>query len=74
MKAVNAPGALDAKTKRLINLALSVVSKCQPCIRIHTDGALEAGATEEEIAEAAALGISFGSATVSSFYNSLRSK
>jgi AhpD family alkylhydroperoxidase len=72
MKAVNAPGALDAKQKKLVNLALSVLSKCGPCVKIQTRAARDAGATDEEIAEAVALAVSFGGATVNMFYQMLR--
>jgi alkylhydroperoxidase/carboxymuconolactone decarboxylase family protein YurZ len=34
-RAATAPGALDAKTKELIALALSVAARCDPCIGFH---------------------------------------
>ena len=46
-------GKLDLKTKELIALALGIASGCEWCIVIHTKKALEAGATREEILEAA---------------------
>ena len=67
MAAVNAPGALDKKQKKLIALALSVLSKCAPCVKINTEGAREAGAGDDEIAEAVALGIAFGGAPAAMF-------
>lgn len=70
-KAVNDPGALGAKQKKLISLALSVVTKCEPCVKINTRAAREAGATDDEIREAVALGISFGGASTNMFYNQL---
>ena len=72
MSAVNAPGALGMKEKKLINLALSVLSRCDPCVRINRRAAIEAGATEEETAEAAALGIAFGGAPTGMFYSGVR--
>lgn len=72
MAAVNAPGALDSKQKKLISLALSVLSRCEPCVKINAEAALKAGATEDEVAEAVALGISFGGAPVAMFYNTLK--
>lgn len=72
MAAVNAPGALGTKEKKLINLALSVLSRCDPCVRINRRAAIEAGASEDEVAEAAALGIAFGGAPTGMFYNQLR--
>jgi len=44
---------LELKTKELIALALGIASGCEWCIVIHTKKALEAGATREEILEAA---------------------
>lgn len=46
-----APGALDAKTKELIALALGVASQCDGCIASHAKGAARHGATEAEVAE-----------------------
>ncbi len=71
MTAVNQPGALDTKAKKLISLALSVLAKCEPCVKINTKAARDAGASDEEIREAAALGISFGGAPTNMFYNQL---
>jgi AhpD family alkylhydroperoxidase len=53
MKAVEKPSALDAKQKELINLALAVAAQCEWCIALHTKGALDAGATREEVVDAA---------------------
>lgn len=47
-----APGALDAKTKELIALALSVMTHCDGCIAAHARGAATHGATRQEVAEA----------------------
>ncbi|MGQ9478394.1 MAG: carboxymuconolactone decarboxylase family protein [Candidatus Bipolaricaulia bacterium] len=44
-------GALPAKFKELVAIALSIASHCEPCIRVHLRRALELGATREEIAE-----------------------
>jgi selenide,water dikinase len=69
---VNAPGAIDVKHKKLIAIALAVVSKCEPCVKLIADAARKAGATDDEIGEAIALGISFGGAAVNMFYQQLR--
>jgi AhpD family alkylhydroperoxidase len=42
---------LGAKVRELISLAVAVTTHCDGCIVIHTDLALKAGATREEIAE-----------------------
>jgi AhpD family alkylhydroperoxidase len=51
-KAVFADGALPAKTKELIAVAVAHVTQCPYCIRGHTNSALRKGATEQEIMEA----------------------
>ena len=45
-------GALDAKTRELIALAVAATTRCDTCIAVHAKGALEAGATREELLEA----------------------
>lgn len=45
-------GALSAKTKDLIAVAVAHVTQCPYCIRAHTKSALARGATEKEIMEA----------------------
>lgn len=47
--------ALDRKTKELIAVAASSVGRCPHCTDGHLSGARDAGATEEEIAEALAV-------------------
>ncbi len=44
---------LSVKEKELIALALGIATGCEWCITLHTKKALEAGATEEQIIEAA---------------------
>ena len=51
-KAVFADGALPAKTKELIAVAVAHVTQCPYCIRGHTASALRKGATEQELMEA----------------------
>ncbi len=51
-QAVFADGALPAKTKQLIAVAVAHVTQCPYCIRGHTKGALRHGATPQEIMEA----------------------
>jgi AhpD family alkylhydroperoxidase len=43
---------LGEKTRQLISLAVAVTTQCDGCIVVHTDAALKAGATKEEISEA----------------------
>jgi AhpD family alkylhydroperoxidase len=51
-QAVFAPGALDAKTKQIIAVAVAHVTQCPYCIKGHTKAALRAGATGQELTEA----------------------
>lgn len=55
-----APGALDLKFKELISVAIGVYNRCEYCIVFHAYKALEAGATREEIMEAAMVAVAFG--------------
>jgi AhpD family alkylhydroperoxidase len=72
LKAAATPGALDARTKRAISIALSVLAKCEPCAKIHIKKARDAGFTQEEIDEAAWLAVSFGGCGAMMFYNGVR--
>jgi AhpD family alkylhydroperoxidase len=64
--AVLADGALPARTKELLALAIAVVKQCDGCIAYHAKGAARRGATADEVAEAlgVALLMDGGSATV----------
>ncbi len=53
VKAVLSEGKLDLKTKELIAVALGLMARCNWCIAHHVKKALEAGATPEEVREAA---------------------
>jgi alkylhydroperoxidase AhpD family core domain len=55
-------GVFDTKTKELMMLAQGVRTPCKYCIVIHTYNAIQAGATKEEIYEAASVAIPFGGA------------
>lgn len=56
-KAAMGDGALDAKTKELIALAISVVRQCDGCMASHAQKAARRGATPEEAAEALGVAI-----------------
>ena len=72
MKAAGAPGALDARTKRVLAVALSVLARCEPCAKIHIRKAKEAGLSQEEIDEAAWMAVSFGGCSAMMFYNEVK--
>jgi AhpD family alkylhydroperoxidase len=65
-KAAQKNGLLGAKTRELIALAVSVTTRCDGCITVHSAEALKHGATKEEIAEAlgVAVALNAGAAMV----------
>lgn len=52
--------ALDKKHKEIIAVAVAVALRCMPCMANHANNAVQAGATKQEILEAAAIGVEFG--------------
>ena len=56
-KAALAPGALETKVKELMALVVGVAHGCDGCIASHAQGAVRAGATKEEAAEAVGVAI-----------------
>lgn len=71
-KEANQAGALDAATKQAIALALSVLARCEPCIKAHIAKARKMGFSQEEIDEAAWMAIAFGGSPVMMFYENHR--
>jgi AhpD family alkylhydroperoxidase len=69
LQAAGAPGALDAKTKQAIAIALSVLARCEPCVKSHVKKARAMGFSQEEIDEAAWMGIGFGGSPAMTFYS-----
>ncbi|AYJ96574.1 TPA: carboxymuconolactone decarboxylase family protein [Klebsiella pneumoniae] len=57
-ESANRQGVLDQKTQELISLAVAVTTRCDGCISIHSQAALKAGASREEIAAALAVAVS----------------
>ncbi len=53
-------GALKRKTKELMALSISIVTKCEPCMEWHLDQAMQAGASDEEIYETIDVAIEMG--------------
>jgi len=64
--AQNGAGALDAKTRELIALAVAVTTRCDGCIAAHANAARTAGATEAELSDAlgTAIALNAGAAYV----------
>ncbi len=53
-------GALSLREKELVALGIAVALNCKPCIGAHTKKCLEAGASREQILEAAAVAVVMG--------------
>ena len=53
-------GAITLREKELIALAIGVAQKCTPCIKLHVQKCLDAGATREQILEAASVAVMMG--------------
>lgn len=64
--AQNGNGALDARTRELIALAVAVTTRCDSCIASHAKAARDAGVTEAELADAlgTAMALNTGAAYV----------
>ena len=66
--AASSPHGLDAYTKQAMAVALSVATRCEPCLKMHLKKAKEKGFTQAEIDEAAWMGISFAGSPAMVFY------
>jgi len=53
-------GALSLREKELIALGIGVAHSCKPCIIGHVENCLDAGATKEQILEAACVAVVMG--------------
>lgn len=60
-------GALSVKQKELIALGIGVAVRCEPCIHLHVEKSLHAGATSAEIMEAAGVAVMMGGGPVSTY-------
>ncbi|SER21625.1 alkylhydroperoxidase AhpD family core domain-containing protein [Solimonas aquatica] len=59
-QAAGKEGALSAKTKELIALALGVAAHCDACIGFHVQALIRLGATRAEIEEALGMTVYMG--------------
>jgi AhpD family alkylhydroperoxidase len=55
-----AQGAMTVREKEFVALGIAVAMHCEPCIRAHVKKCLEAGATKEQIIEAAGVAVVMG--------------
>ncbi|HVO73594.1 MAG TPA: carboxymuconolactone decarboxylase family protein [Ignavibacteriaceae bacterium] len=59
-KATFCDGELSAKVKELIAVGISAAVNCESCIQWHTEYAMKAGASEDEIMEALEVAMEIG--------------
>lgn len=50
-------GALSLREKELIALGIGLALRCTPCIDLHVQGCLKAGASREQVLEAAQVAV-----------------
>lgn len=50
-------GALSTREKELIAMGIGLAVRCAPCINLHVEKCLKAGATREQVLEAAAVAV-----------------
>lgn len=72
--AASSPHGLDAYTKQAMAIALSVATRCEPCLEMHLKNAKQKGFTQDEIDEAAWMGISFAGSPAMVFYEQNKGK
>lgn len=63
-------GEISYKQKELIAIGISVQTRCEPCIYRHVEGAVEAGASRQEILEAAQVAVAMGGGPSMAYINS----
>lgn len=61
------PGALGTKEKELIALGIAVAVRCEPCIYLHVEKCLHAGATPAEVMESAGVAVMMGGGPVTTY-------
>ncbi|MFA5969106.1 MAG: carboxymuconolactone decarboxylase family protein [Sphingomonas sp.] len=59
-KGASAQGAVDAKTKELVALAIGVTQHCDGCIGFHAKALVAMGASRQEVAEVMAMCVYMG--------------
>ncbi len=74
LSTASAPHGLDAYTKQAMAIALSVATRCEPCLKMHLKNAKEKGFTQDEIDEAVWMGISFAGSPAMVFYEQNKGK
>src|ERR1700740_3113160 len=60
MKSVSKDGALPAKTKELMAVAIAIAMRCEGCIVFHVQSAIRHGVSRNELAETIAVAVEMG--------------
>ncbi|MDD2636016.1 MAG: carboxymuconolactone decarboxylase family protein [Bacteroidales bacterium] len=59
-QATSVDGAISGKHKKLMAIGIAIAIRCEGCISLHMKGAIEAGATKDEILETIGVAILMG--------------
>ena len=51
------PGAVGVREKEFVALGIGIALRCEPCIYVHLEKALKAGATREQVMEVAGVAV-----------------
>jgi len=71
MRSTAEAGAIDARTKELINFGLVVLARCEPCVAAHLTKARSMGISQAELDEVAWCATAMGGAPVQMFYKEM---
>lgn len=55
-----ADGGLDKKTREFLALAIAVTQRCEPCITLHVEALIKAGASRDEVGSCLAMCVQMG--------------
>ncbi|MCF8512432.1 MAG: carboxymuconolactone decarboxylase family protein [Rhodobacteraceae bacterium] len=53
-------GTLDKKQREFVALAIAVTQRCEPCVNLHVEALLKAGASREELGSVLAMCVQMG--------------
>ena len=59
-KGVKESGVLGLKEKEYVALGIAVAQRCQPCINLHVEALMKAGASREEMGDVLAMALQMG--------------
>lgn len=55
-----ADGSLDKKSREFVALAIAVTQRCEPCITLHVEALIKAGASRDEVGSVLAMCVQMG--------------